>query len=205
MIRDKKTTKTKIVDAFGQCLAQEGFRGVGLRSVAREAGIDKRLIYRYFGGLPGLMKAYAFSADFWWTVDELIGDDLPGPSHDTPAEWISLALRRHAQALRRRPLTQEILVWELSERNALTDELSAIREQRGAELIQQLSKKWGVTGAPEWIVAGALLISATTYLVIRARTCDFYAGIDLRTEQGWAEIEHGIDFLVKGVFAPSAA
>ncbi len=206
-MRDREATCRKIVDAVGHVLAAEGFRGVGLRSVAREAGVDKRLIYRYFGGLPKLMKAYADSGDFWWTVDELIGDELPGPEHDTASAWVALALRRHVQALKRRPLTQEILVWELSERNTLTDELSVLRERRAAELLERLGEKLGEggVGVGEWRAVGALIVAATTYLVVRTRTCDSYAGIDLQDEAGWAEIERGIDLIVAGTTATAPA
>ncbi len=205
-MRDREATCRKIVDAVGRLLASEGFRGVGVRAVAREAGVDKRLIYRYFGGLPKLMKAYADSGDFWWTVDELIGEDLPGPERDTAAAWVALALKRHLQALKRRPLTQEILVWELSERNTLTDELSVMRECRAAELFERLGEKigGGGFGTVEWRAVGALIGAATTYLVVRSRTCDSYAGIDLHSEEGWAELERGIDLIVAGTVADVA-
>jgi len=195
-----------MIEAFGRVLAREGFRGVGVRAVAREAGIDKRLIYRYFGGLPELMKAYADRGDFWWSVDELIGDDLPGPQQDTRAAWVALALKRHMQALKRRPLTQEILVWELSERNTLTDELSVLRERRAGELVTRLGEKLGEDRsiASELRAVGALIVAATTYLVVRSRTCDFYAGIDLRDDEGWAELERGIDLIVGGSMGAEA-
>lgn len=193
MARDRDATERRIVEAVGRVLAAEGFRGVGVRAVAREAGVDKRLIYRYFGGMPALIKAYAASGDFWWTVDELIGDDLPGPAEDTASAWMALAMKRHMRALRRRPLTQEILVWELSERNALTDELAALRERRAAELIKRLSEAPSGMRAGAWTGVGALIAAGTTYLVARSRTCDFYAGVDLRGEAGWKVFERAID------------
>ncbi len=205
-MRDREATCLKIVAAVGNLLARGGFRAIGVRAIARQAGVDKRLIYRYFGGLPELMKVYADGGDFWWTVDELIGDELPGPAVNSAAAWIALALKRDIEALKRRPLTQEILVWELSERNALTDELSVLRERRAAELAARLREKLGNDGpaVAEWRAVAALIVAATTYLLVRSRNCDVYAGIDLHTEQGWAELEQAIDLIVSATLGTMA-
>jgi AcrR family transcriptional regulator len=205
MKRDRDATAGKMVQAVGRLLARDGFRSLGLRAVAREAGVDKRLIYRYFGGLPDLIKAYARSEDFWWTVEELVGDHLPGPREDTRAGWMALVLRRHVEALRRRPLTQEILVWELSERNPLTDELAKIRERRARELVRHLGRRLGGSGPATWNAVGALLVAGTTYLVVRSRTFDFYAGVDLRREKGWRQFEKAIDLITSRVFVDDTA
>ena len=55
MPRDKEETKMRIVTAVGRQLAKGGFRDLGVNSIAKEAGVDKVLIYRYFGGLPLLL------------------------------------------------------------------------------------------------------------------------------------------------------
>lgn len=198
-MRDREATSRQIVHALGRVLARDGFRAVGLRAVAREAGVDKRLIYRYFGGLTGLMRAYATGEDFWWTVDELIGDDLPRPKEETAAGWMALAVKRHLLAIRARPLTQEILVWELIERNALTDELAAVREKRAGELLRRLGEKNRRISPRTWAAVGALLGAGATYLVLRSRTYDFYAGIDLRSERDWKDLERTIDSTANAV------
>lgn len=199
-MRDREATERRIIQAVGQLIAREGFQSFGLRAVAREAGVDKRLVSKYFGSVADLIAVYARSGDFWWTVDELIGDDLPGPEEDTPAGWIGLALQRHFRAIRQRPVTQEILVWELSERNALTDELARIREVRAQELIARLAQKFG-QGAPEyWNAVGALIGAATTYLVIRSRTFEWYSGVDLSQAEGWHQYEAAIDLIARAVF-----
>jgi AcrR family transcriptional regulator len=74
MARDKEETKMRIVAAVGRQLARAGFRDLGVNSIAKEAGVDKVLIYRYFGGLPELLTAYANEGDYWPTSAELIGD-----------------------------------------------------------------------------------------------------------------------------------
>src|SRR5271165_6207833 len=57
--RDREETRKKILAAMSQLLARKGSRGLGINAIAREAGVDKVLIYRYFGGLPDLYRAFA--------------------------------------------------------------------------------------------------------------------------------------------------
>ncbi|MFO7645107.1 MAG: TetR/AcrR family transcriptional regulator, partial [Desulfosarcina sp.] len=68
--RDREATRELLVDAVGKLLAEKGFTHLGVNAVARQAGVDKVLIYRYFGGLPGLIKAFGQEGDFWPSIEE---------------------------------------------------------------------------------------------------------------------------------------
>ena len=65
-------TEQKILQALEHLLLEQGFPAVGINSVARQAGCDKVLIYRYFDGLDGLLLAFAETNDLWWNIDEII-------------------------------------------------------------------------------------------------------------------------------------
>ena len=71
MARDRAHTEEKILAALGAILAEPGgSRRIGVNAVATRAGVDKVLIYRYFGGLEGLLAAFAEKTDLWPTVEE---------------------------------------------------------------------------------------------------------------------------------------
>ena len=57
MARDRERTKARIVDAVCGLLTRSGFRAVGVNAVAEAAGVDKVLIYRYFGEATGGTKS----------------------------------------------------------------------------------------------------------------------------------------------------
>ena len=71
-MRDREETRAKILEAVGKILAEEGFQGIGINNVSRRAGVDKVLIYRYFGDLPGLLREFASSGDYWPSMKALI-------------------------------------------------------------------------------------------------------------------------------------
>lgn len=111
MTRDRNATEERLIEAGFQTLAEGGFAGFGINGVARAAGCDKKLIYRYFGDLDGLLEA----------MGERVARDLAA----------SLA-----SALEPRPATYAELIERLA--LALLDHQSAdqrFRQLRAMELV----------------------------------------------------------------------
>jgi AcrR family transcriptional regulator len=186
--RDRAETERRILAAVGETLAQAGFRALGVNAVAQRAGVDKVLIYRYFGGLPDLLAAYAEHGDFWYGVEEIAGPGREPPAHDTIAGWMELAFRRHVAWLRARPVTLEIMVWETVERNDLTAALAAVREARGLAIMQRIAARFDLPEHLDLAALVALFAAATNYLLIRARFIRQFQGLDLRREDEWERI-----------------
>lgn len=72
--RDCEATQLRILAAVGVVLARDGFAALGVNAVAGEAGVDEVLIYRYFGGLPELLREWGASGRFWPRVGGLLGE-----------------------------------------------------------------------------------------------------------------------------------
>lgn len=186
--RDRDRTRTRILRALGATLARSGFRGVGVNAIAREAGVDKVLIYRYFGGLPELLKAFAEESGFWPQTTE-----LSAGAAGSGVEGAAAVLVEFGRALRRRPLTQEIMRWELLEPNDLTGALARHRDAQGEALISSFP-------APEGLdvrAIASLLSAGQTYLALRAKTADVYNGLNLKSPEDWERIERAVAFLVR--------
>lgn len=194
-LRDREATRKAIVAAVGQVLAGDGFRALGVNAVARRAGVDKVLIYRYFGGLPELLAAYGEEGDFWWRAEDLIGPLLPGPAENTAGAWLGLIARRHVEALRARPVTIEIMAWEMSERNDLTAALEAVRERRALELVTLLGQRFALPPSIDAVAVAALLGAALNYLVIRMRSVRWFQGVDFADDQGWERLIAAVESL----------
>ena len=200
--RDRKQTRAGILRAVGRLLAESGLRDVGVNSIAREAGVDKVLIYRYFGGLRELLKAFAEETDFWPALRELAASEANQPlGLMTEAERAKLLVVAFGRALRKRPLTQEIMRWELLERNELTDALARHREEEGSKLFQYFEESDDL----DIRAIGSLLAAGQTYLILRAKTADVYNGLSLNSEKDWSRIERAAAFLVDAAFAERQA
>jgi AcrR family transcriptional regulator len=187
--RDRDQTQQSLIQAVGRILAKEGFVGLGVNAVAREAGVDKVLIYRYFDGLPKLLKAYGESGDFWPSVEEVLGPDESALRTLSLPERTATIVVSLLEALRRRPHTVEILAWEAVQQNALTDSLADIREQWSREVIARMLPD-SVKDDDDLLALASLLVGGFQYLLIRSRNTKVYGGIALNTEGGWRRIRN---------------
>ena len=200
--RDKESTRFRLLDAVGTLLAREGFGALGINAVAREAGVDKVLIYRYFGGMDELLRAFGQSGDFWPTIAQVIGDD--------PSELMSLplgerwakGLTRYAYELRRRPVTKEILAWEQIEQNELTGILQQAREEWFEELMTHFPDDPGATDV-DLATTILLLVGAIHYFVVRSRLQADFSGVQIDTDEGWEHLDQVISTMCERTLSPS--
>jgi len=197
--RDREATRARLIKAVGSLLAREGFKSVGVNAVAREAGVDKVLIYRYFGGLPELIAAYGREGNFWPSIKELAGGDVEAYSQLPMTDQLSQLSRNFMNAIRRRPITQEILAWEMVERNELTIELEAVRENTMMNFFDMFFPS--TEKGPDIAAMGAIIGAGVSYLVSRGRQISIYNGVDLQSEAGWRRLEMAIVTMIKGLFA----
>jgi len=189
--RDREATKTRILGAVGVVLARDGFGAVGVNAIAKEAGVDKVLIYRYFGGLPELLREWGTSGRFWPRVAELLGAD-PEAFHrlDAPERYARF-FEHFIDALRERPLTLEILAAEIVERNDLTAILESEREAWGEEASRLLAAG-EFARRPALRGLTLLLVAGVQYLLVRSRKIRIFGGVDLKKDAGWDELKASI-------------
>jgi len=189
--RDRAATEERILAAVGVVLARDGFHALGINAVAREAAVDKVLIYRYFGGLPELLQRWGSSGHFWPSLQELLGDDADAVRALSLPQRYALFFDRFIDALRARPLTLEILAAEIVERNELTAILEIEREQWGAQA-EALLGGADFERAPQWRGITLLLVAGVQYLLVRSRKIRIFSGLDLQSDAGWATLKASV-------------
>jgi AcrR family transcriptional regulator len=199
--RDRASTEQGLLDAVGRLLTRQGFEALGVNAVAREADVDKVLIYRYFDGLDGLLRAFAQSESFWPSVTEVLGEGSDDLRTMSPPERWATGLVRYARALRRRPIIREVLAWEQVEKNEFTEILRLRREAWFAELLTVLPDDTEGTDVDP--VAMALVVApAIHYLVARGRLHGDFNGLDIETDEGWSHIEEIVHTMVSRTITP---
>jgi AcrR family transcriptional regulator len=195
--RDREETRKEILAAMGRILARKGSKGLGINAIAREARVDKVLIYRYFGGLGELYRAFAMEGNTFPTLEELAQGRIAELPKLPAAELAKTLILGFGRAIRRRPITREMMRWELQERNELTEEMSKERERQS---LQWLSLAPDLHGADLAAVA-SILAAGQVYLTLRAKTTEYYNGIELNSEDGWKRIEGAVALLCDLFFA----
>ena len=189
--RDREATETRLIEALERVLSRDGFRGLGINSVAREAGVDKVLIYRYFGDLDGLIEAFGRRLNLW--VGE--GSSAAAPGDDYAAKMQHL-LREYVQSLRSNSTLRQILAWELIDSSPIMQKLDSSRSKAvGA----WFARARGVVAPPVDVDAPAvntLLLAGMHYLVLREQSSGAFAGMDLRDPVSWTRLERAAEQLL---------
>ncbi len=186
-----------LIEAVGRVLARQGFQAVKVNVVAREAGVDKVLIYRYFGGLPGLVTAFANSGDFWPDARELAGGDIEAFLALPYPERLVIGVHNYLRALRGRPLTQEILAWRFMVHNELTDAIDSVRESVGKRLLDLLQPDEAAASGLDMQALFAILGGIINHLGVRARSETHFAGLPLDDAQTWARLEAMLAHIIR--------
>jgi AcrR family transcriptional regulator len=178
--RSRLKTEQRILDAVGALLLEEGYPAVGINAIARRAGCDKVLIYRYFGGFDELLLAFAETSTLWWEVDEIMTESAEDCAAIALPDYLQRLLDRYVKALESRPLTLEIMAWEMSAQNNLTQQLARKRGERGMELVKRIRVYYR---QPNIDIGGILGVfgAAINYLVIRTRR----QSQQYKTEEWW--------------------
>jgi AcrR family transcriptional regulator len=195
--RDKEATQKKILQAFERLVARDGLHRAGTNAVAREAGVDKVLVYRYFGGVPQLLSALASQHPLWPTFEEVIGTNALGAADLTAEEIAFRFLTGLVRELRKRPLSLAVLRAELVEKSPLTIELSRAREKWADDMLEYLESA-GVSAdsiAPIITILSAGLL----HLLLSPALADAFGGVDLKHEDGWKKMDEVVRRIVRAL------
>ncbi len=197
-IRDRAATEARILNAAQTILTDQGPSGFGVNAVARAAGVDKQLIYKYFGGMDGLLAALGRRIAEWW--QERLLDDAPGQPPVSYGDLIERLAQRVLFVMRAEPLARQSALWELTDTSGLVQALSA---SRAAALGAWMDRLRGDLTPPAGVDApavNAMIISAISYLVLTSQTSRSMIGLPTEDPRTWTRIEQAVSTLVQGAY-----
>ncbi len=194
MVKNKEVTKQKILEAVESIILTDGFDSLGINAVAKSAGVDKVLIYRYFNSFDELLITFIKSKDFFSNIKLDDGVVKSIKSKEDLKQLVIKILKEQISYIRKNKVLQEILLWELNNKNKVTDFIAKERETNGLDNINFLFKEFNNN---EFLLGSAsLIIGGIYYLILRAKTVDVFNNIDITSDTGWELIERTIEKLI---------
>lgn len=147
---NREETTKRLVEAALEILSEQGFAAIGVNAVARRAGADKQLIYRYFNGLDGLLAAAgeAVAARLSQTLERTL--DPPPGSYADLATRVTRALLDHARS------DAMFRALRLMEAAAPSPATAAFRKARGAAMATWVARARQDLAPPPGLDAPAL-------------------------------------------------
>lgn len=195
-----KKTEKNLLEAVSQIIETDGFTKIGINRIAKIAGCDKVLIYRYFGGLEGLLVEWAKRHDYYsFAYSEFIETIKVAENKDI-RQIVKDVLMRQLHYLKGNVLMQELLVWELSGQSSFKGILEE-RERSGYKLQEELNKHLNVGNDNDMPIA--MIISAINFIVLFTRQYHRFNGIDFSKPEAWDRLEKQISKYVDFIFANS--
>ncbi|TDE09964.1 TetR/AcrR family transcriptional regulator [Dyadobacter psychrotolerans] len=194
--RDRERTKGKILKAVGEVIEQYGTDKVGVNLIARTAGVNKVLIYRYFESVDGLMEQYVTSGEYTSTTgDEFIENIEPIPTEDRNKALTDL-MHTFIHDLRERKATRDLLRWEIGTGKSILSDAKNEVANRVLAKIGEMPDFDDTKGLMAFITAGIYYMVIATDL--RSKMID----IDLHTDEGWKRVENIIERIIHDVKNP---
>lgn len=195
-----KETEKRLLDAVSHIIENDGFTKIGVNRIASQAGCDKVLIYRYFGGLDGLLVEWAKRHDYYsFAYSEFI-DTIKQSEKEDIRQIVKDVLFRQLHYLKDNVLMQQLLVWELSGHSSFKGILEE-RERIGYKLQEELNRSLDIGNDNDMSVA--IIISAINYIVLFTRQYHKLNGIDFSKPEAWSRMEAMISKYVDFIFDDS--
>jgi len=198
-VRDRAQTQARIFQAGRALLAEGGFQAFGVNAVARKAGCDKQLIYRYFGGLDGLVDAIGEDLAGW--VTQHVPEDQGGRFLLTYGDLMERLAELYADALCADPLMRRILVWELSESSPHIARMADARAKGIAQWIERMRGSLTPPKGADTVALNAVIIAAVQQLVLAAETSGSFAGLPLKSQKDWARAVAAVARMARAAYA----
>lgn len=196
-IRNKERSKEKFLEAVGKILETKGYSGLKVNDIAATAGVDKKMIYNYFGGTDQLIDEYISSLDFWSNVD---GNTAPEIA-DGGQEFSKQLLTQQFDYVASNKNLQKILLWGVAEKRNSLRNIADERERNGEQLFSQIADPYFAENALQYRAIMAILISGIYYLnLYKGVNAETFCGIDLTKNEGSQQIKGALGKIIDLVY-----
>lgn len=104
--------REQLIDAALAVILKEGYSGVSIEAIAREAGVTRPVVYDHFPNLARLLHALVEREEHY-SLGQL-ADVVPAdPGDRDPVEFFSTGVRRFLEAVTSRPATWRLILLPL--------------------------------------------------------------------------------------------
>jgi len=183
----KRESEIKLIKAVSTIIEEEGFAKLGINHIARIAGCDKVLIYRYFGGLEGLLTAWAKENDFYTAAYDRFFEEIQTADQSQIRELSKKVLLSQLNYLKENIVMQELILWELTGRSKFRT-LQDIREKNGHKLQQLFNDILKIKSDDAGLYI-TVLITSIEFIVLYTRQYSMFNGFDFSEPDTWERFE----------------
>ena len=191
-LRSRPATEALIVEAGERILLRDGFPGLNVQTLAAEAGCDRKLVYRYFDGVDGVVERIAGRADAALAASLA---SIPRVETASLRTFARISLLTWLAALRASPLSLRLMAWALVEDSDLLRRLEADRSAILQAWLRERRPRLRTPPEGDTVALNAILLAAVQQLALSASIRPNVGNMAL-DDAGWARIEAALDVLL---------
>lgn len=200
-IRDKERTKARMIAAVGKVIQKKGYHALNGPNIALECGLNKALIWNYFGGLDQLVEAYLTQKDFWQIGDKGVLEQMITNPGSISISMVEELLKSQFNTFLKDKTKQKVIHWGLGEKTKALKNIADRRELLGEELFKHVDSKFE-NSENDLRATLAILVSSIYYLSLQAKsTGSTFCGIDVNTEAGKERIQKTMRKILEQTFS----
>ncbi|MGG7469372.1 TetR/AcrR family transcriptional regulator [Chryseobacterium arthrosphaerae] len=196
-IRNKERSKKRFLDAVGKILKTKGYAGLKVNDIAKAAGVDKKMIYTYFGGMDGLIDEYIRSQDYWIKVTTEKVDKIIPETSDGGELFIKEMLLSQFDYVYSNKEAQKLLLWSISESRKSLRKLIDAQEENGEYIFDNIFNPHFKERSADFRAVMAIMVSGLYYLnIFSSVNGSIFCGLDVNSADGREKIKKAVSFLV---------
>jgi len=200
-LRDKSRTMARLVDAVGKVIKKKGYPGLTAPNIALAAGVDKKLVWTYFGSVDNLIETFIRQKDFWSIAEKSVIKSIARDTEDINKEEVIALLQSQYKQFSKDKLLQKVMHWELGEDSSVLKEVSVEREKMRQTLLTKVDETFQGSDIDIQTLL-ALQIAGIYYMVLNANTNgSTFCGIDINSIEGEEKVTRSIEYLINLLYA----
>ncbi|MNI17024.1 hypothetical protein D3C73_703810 [compost metagenome] len=190
-----------MIAAVGKVIQKKGYHALNGPNIALECGLNKALIWNYFGGLDQLVEAYLTQKDFWQIGDKGVLEQMITNPGSISVSLIEELLNSQFNTFLKDKTKQKVIHWGLGEKTKALKNIADRRELLGEELFKHVDSKFE-NSENDLRATLAILVSSIYYLSLQAKsTGSTFCGIDVNTEAGKERIQKTMRKILEQTFS----
>lgn len=194
--KNKENTKLKLIHAVGEVIKKDGFSNLKISTIARQAQVDRKLIYRYFGDLNFLIEAYVAENDYWLKFSKKMKEVISQNKYEDSKALIVAVLQNQFKFFFSEKDMQRLILWELSTNSPLMQSIHNVRESMGQQFLELTDEHFKNSNV-NFRAVSALLVGGIYYTILHTIfNGGKFTDMDLNTTDGQNEMLNAIDQIV---------
>jgi AcrR family transcriptional regulator len=200
-MKDKDQTKQKIINAVGEIFKKEGHKALYIARIARQAGVDRSLIYQYFGkDVKKLIEAYIMQKDYWLKFFKKINEQVSKSNYENGKDLVIDVLLKQWQYFSSDLEMQHLILWELSGDSDLMRSIHNTRELMGESILELADQRFKDTIVKFRPIA-VLLLGGIYYANIHTLyNGKIMCGFDIKALQGQIDMMKAIQQIIEWAY-----